>query len=73
VTGGVPYLVGERGPEMFVPQGNGSIVPNKVMKGGGHTIIVNVNGSNNAPDVRRAAGQGAREALGLFDGARRYV
>lgn len=73
VTGGVPYLVGERGPEMFVPQGNGSIVPNKVMKGGGHTIIINVNGSNNAPDVRRAAGQGAREALGLFDGARRYV
>ncbi len=41
--------------------------------GGGATIIVNVNGSNNAPDVRRAAGQGAREALGLFDGARRYV
>ncbi len=72
VTGGVPYLVGERGPEMFVPQGNGSIVPNKVMKGGGHTIIVNVNGNNNAPDVRRAAGQGAREALGMFEGARRY-
>ena len=41
--------------------------------GGGHTIIVNVNGSSNAPDVRRAAAQGAREALGMFEGARRYA
>jgi len=40
--------------------------------GGGHTVIVNVYGSNNAPDVRRAAGQGAREALALLEGARRY-
>jgi hypothetical protein len=28
VTGGYPYLVGERGPELFVPGNNGSIVPN---------------------------------------------
>ena len=28
VTGGRPILVGERGPELFVPGGNGSIVPN---------------------------------------------
>lgn len=40
---------------------------------GGHTVIVNVNGSNNAPDVRRAAGQGAREALGMISGAQRYA
>jgi len=40
--------------------------------GSGHTVIVNVYGSNNAPDVRRAAGQGAREALALLEGARRY-
>jgi hypothetical protein len=34
-------------------------------------ITVNVNGTN-APDVRRAAGQGAREALSALNGARRY-
>jgi hypothetical protein len=31
---GSPYLVGERGPELFVPQSAGSIVPN----GGGGTV-----------------------------------
>lgn len=41
--------------------------------GGGNTIIVNVNGSNNAPDVRRAAAQGAREGLGMLNAAQRYA
>lgn len=29
VVGGTPYMVGERGPEMFIPQTSGTIVPNK--------------------------------------------
>ena len=36
-------------------------------------ITVHVNGNSNAPDVRRAAGQGAREALSAFKGAQRYA
>lgn len=28
VSGGTPYIVGERGPELFVPSGSGAIVPN---------------------------------------------
>lgn len=33
VAGGVPIVVGEKGPELFVPQGSGSILPNdKLMK-----------------------------------------
>jgi len=28
-TGAGPYLVGERGPELFVPQGPGKVIPNK--------------------------------------------
>lgn len=36
-------------------------------------ITVHVNGNSNAPDVRRAAGQGAREAMAALMGARRYV
>ena len=31
VTAGVPYLVGERGPELFVAPQSGSIVPNNKM------------------------------------------
>ena len=39
VTGGRPYIVGERGPELFVPGTTGTIVPNDQMGGGG--VVVN--------------------------------
>jgi len=42
VSAGRPYLVGERGPEMFVPRSAGSIYPNDVMGMGGSNIVVNV-------------------------------
>ena len=35
---GVPSIVGERGPEIFVPKQAGTIIPNGAM--GGHTVIV---------------------------------
>lgn len=38
VTGGRPYVVGEKGPELFVPRGSGSITPNG--SGGGVTVVV---------------------------------
>jgi len=45
VSGGMPYYVGERGPELFVPNGNGTIVPNNslagAMGGGGQTVNYN--------------------------------
>ena len=33
VTGGEPYIVGERGPELFVPNRSGNIVPNNALGG----------------------------------------
>lgn len=47
VKGGTPYIVGEEGPELFVPSSSGNIVPNHDLgKGGGSTsIIVNVDAS----------------------------
>jgi phage-related minor tail protein len=37
-----PYLVGEKGPELFVPNSSGSIVSNnKLAGGGGDTVVVN--------------------------------
>lgn len=39
VTGNTPYIVGERGPELFVPTNNGSIIPNNQLNGGGGTNI----------------------------------
>lgn len=46
VSSGVPYLVGERGPELFVPGQSGTIVPNEVVQnrgGGGITVVINNN------------------------------
>ena len=43
VTGGTPYIVGERGPELFVPSATGSIIPNnRLGSGGGGGSSVNV-------------------------------
>ena len=33
VDGGRPYIVGERGPELFVPPGAGTIIPNHAISG----------------------------------------
>jgi hypothetical protein len=35
-----PSLVGERGPELFVPKGSGTIIPNHQLGGGGESKIV---------------------------------
>jgi hypothetical protein len=56
--GGGPYIVGERGPELFTPSSSGNITPNGAM--GGNTITVNVNGGD--PDaVVRAIQKYARQ------------
>ena len=39
VSGGNPYVVGERGPELFVPASSGSIVPAGAGAGAGPTVI----------------------------------
>lgn len=42
VEGGTPYLVGERGPEVFMPAGSGTIIPNhKLNDGAGVTNVTN--------------------------------
>jgi phage-related minor tail protein len=39
VSSNRPYMVGERGPELFVPNSNGSVVANNRL--GGDTVVVN--------------------------------
>lgn len=39
VQRGNPYVVGERGPELFVPSRTGSIVPNDKMASGGSVVV----------------------------------
>ena len=53
VTGGRAYMVGERGPEMIVPQRNGNVVPNNQL-GGGVTVVQNINVSTGVQQTVRA-------------------
>ena len=41
VTSGKPYIVGEKGAELFVPNRSGTIVPNDKLGGGGSPVVVN--------------------------------
>lgn len=43
VSANRPYIVGEAGPELFVPQGGGNIVPNDRMGGGGANVSITIN------------------------------
>ena len=46
VGAGRPYMVGERGPELFVPGAQGNIVPNNAM--GSANVVVNVDASGSS-------------------------
>jgi hypothetical protein len=51
VSSGTSYVVGERGPELFVPNTSGTIIPNG--GGGGSTINLTVNGAIDAEGTAR--------------------
>jgi TP901 family phage tail tape measure protein len=52
VMGGGPYLVGERGPEVFVPGMSGTIIPNHRLGGGStYNITVNAGFGTSGPEV----------------------
>jgi hypothetical protein len=61
VQSGQPYMVGERGPEMFVPSRGGSIVPNNQMSG---AMVVNVDarGASDPAAVRQQVELGIAQA-----------
>jgi len=72
VTPNRPFLVGERGPEMFVPMGAGRIMPEIPMmipsfeapegSGGGTTYIINVSGAIDAEGTARTILRTLRDA-----------
>ena len=48
VMGGTPYIVGEKGPELFMPGRSGTIIPNDALGGGTTNVVVNVDASGNS-------------------------
>ena len=58
VSSGKSFLVGEKGPELFVPRSSGTIVPNNKLGGGGSTsVVVNVDASGSDVQGDDAGGQ----------------
>lgn len=68
VSSGSPYVVGEQGPELFVPHASGTIVPNNKMgsSGGGGSGGVTVN-------YNIAAGVSRAELVPILDQERRRL
>ena len=62
VTAGQPYLVGERGPELFMPGRSGGIAPTGSFGGSGINVVVNVDASGSS--VQGDQGQGKQ--LGMM-------
>ena len=58
-----PYLVGEKGPELFVPKGNGTIVPNHQVSGGSN-IVVNVDASGSSVEGDAQQSKALGKAIG---------
>ena len=64
VRGGKPYIVGERGPELFSPGVSGTITPNHAL-GGSMNVVVNVDASGSSVEGDESSG----EELGRLIGA----
>tara|TARA_Y100000401_G_scaffold100883_1_gene90048 strand:+ start:1005 stop:2690 length:1686 start_codon:yes stop_codon:yes gene_type:complete len=54
---GKPSIVGERGPELFVPSTAGTIIPNSEMAGTTNNIVVNVDASGSNVEGNENAGK----------------
>lgn len=57
VSGNTPYIVGEKGPELFVPSSGGKIVPNDSLGGGGGVQVgaINISVQNSGENLSPAA------------------
>lgn len=66
VMGGSPYIVGERGPELFVPGRSGTIVPNNQLgSGGGANVVVNVDASGSNVEGNSQQAKQLGNAIGI--------
>jgi hypothetical protein len=74
VQGGSPYLVGEQGPELFIPSGAGNIIPNSRMSSaGGNTYITNNITAMDSKSVSQVFAENRMSLLGTVEQARREL
>ncbi len=69
VAPGRGYLVGERGPEVFVPTSSGQVLPNGAGQGGGREVRVSIIVNGGGQDAPRALAKSARQVARAVRGA----
>ncbi|MDM0024073.1 phage tail tape measure protein [Variovorax saccharolyticus] len=75
VDGGMSYLVGENGPEMFTPNTAGAIIPNHALSGGAPTVnnfSFTVGDVATVSMVRNAIATSQKQAAGALGRSQRY-
>jgi len=57
VAGGTPYIVGEKGPELFIPGRSGTVIPNDALGGGGGVQVgaINISVQNSGENLSASA------------------
>ena len=69
-----PYLVGENGPELFMPKGAGTIVPNNQLgSSGGSTTIINNISAIDSKSVAQLFAENRMTLFGTVEQARREL
>ena len=63
---GTPYLIGEEGPEIFVPNSSGTVIPNDKIGGGSGMATTNIHYTINATDPASFQAQIARDPEFIF-------
>jgi hypothetical protein len=64
VSAGTPYMVGEKGPELFVPKQSGSIVPGG---GGGMAPIINITNMPGVASTQTRSNRGGQEVVDIVN------
>ena len=69
VAPGAAYLVGERGPEVFVPTSSGQVMPGAGGQGSGRDVRVSITVNGQSGDAPRALARSARQVARAVRGA----
>jgi TP901 family phage tail tape measure protein len=69
VSGGRPYLVGERGPEVVVPGQSGTVIPNHALGGASVNVTINAGNIGSEAQLRDWTIDAVRQALRLNPGS----
>lgn len=79
VTAGQPYIVGEQGPELFLPNTGGTVMSNGSLNsmgrggGGGSTTVINNISAIDAKSVAQLFAENRMTLLGTVESARREL